>query len=266
MDSGIGGLSYLERARELLQDEFFIYLAVTAGFPYGLKDSSTIRDIVLDRVDRLRRHWDPKCLVIACNTASQVALHAIRMSNPDLPVIGTVPAIKPAAASSVTRIIGVLATDRTVRDPYLDRLIENFGRECTVLRCEAGGLVEFIEKRYCDSNEEERISVVESYISGLVNEGVDRIVLACTHFLHVAGEIEEVCRRMSSSIVVVDSREGVARRLVHVLRESAPRAETTIPGTGILLVSAAGAYEDGEGSYSAWASRFGLSGPYLLDS
>ncbi|MDP2791768.1 MAG: glutamate racemase [Rectinemataceae bacterium] len=265
MDSGIGGLPYLSRARELLPGESFIYLADTDGFPYGEKDALLIRKIVIDRVARIMDQFAPKALVIACNTASQTALHAVRQAWPGFPVIGTVPAVKPAAESSRTRTIGVLATERTVRDPYLDLLIERHARGCTVLRCGAGSLVEFVERGYAASSGAERRAVIAPFVDGLVRGGADRIVLACTHFLHVAGEIGEIARDRDPSVEAVDSREGVAKRLVQVLRERGLRTESvSVQRKGIFLVSGSAAMVDREGMYGGWALRFGLYGPCLL--
>ncbi len=279
MDSGIGGLPYLRRVRELLPLESFLYLADTEGFPYGEKDEGTIRRIVLDRVGRLVRFHAPKALVIACNTASQIALHAVRQAHPGLPVIGTVPAVKPAAETSLKHRIAVLATLRTVRDPYLDQLIQKYAPGCAVLRAGAPDLVGFVERDYLSAGVSERRAAVAPYVSALVGAGADRIVLACTHFLHVAADIEALAREIDPEARTVDSREGVAHRLVQVLRERglarvATQAEgecraqewrraTDVCPSGLLLLS--GRTGD-TAAYAEWARRFGLSGPELLGS
>lgn len=279
MDSGVGGLPYLERARELLPDERFVYLADRAGFPYGAKSRGEIEAIVLDRVARLRGSCSPKALVIACNTASQTALEAVRAANPGFPVIGTVPAVKPAAQLSRSGTIGVLATIVAVADPYLDSLVQRFAPGTRVVREEAQELVEFVEHRFLGAGADERRLAVIDHVRRLVEAGADEIVLACTHFLHVADDIaaaaEEVAAGMRTRaghplrqrrIGVIDSREGVARRLREVLRSlsllaSPPASAGTAP-RGLFLLTGPPPFE---GRFAGFAARYGLGMPSPLD-
>src|SRR3546814_5664174 len=120
-DSGVGGLSVLAPTRRLLPAAPLVYVADNGGFPYGTKTEAEIAARVPALLGRLVERYRPRLVVIACNTASTIALAAVR-SALDLPIVGTVPAIKPAAAMSKTRVIGVLGTDATVRQPYVDRL------------------------------------------------------------------------------------------------------------------------------------------------
>jgi glutamate racemase len=274
MDSGIGGLPYLETARSGLRPDTFVYLADRAGFPYGTKRREELEAIVLDRVGRLVAAWRPRALVIACNTASQVALSAVRDVHPGLPVIGTVPAIKPAAERSRSGCIGVLATAGAVDDPYLDDLVDRFAAGVRVMRRAAQDLVEFIEHRFLDSTASERRAAVLPHVAALVSGGVDQIVLACTHFLHIAPDITacatELCREGDCGPVeVVDSREGVVRRLRQILDEGlvsgegdAAKAENEGGGRGYFLLTGPQPFEP---AYGVFARRFGLSGPLPLD-
>jgi glutamate racemase len=267
MDSGIGGLPYLESARLLLPDQSFVYLADREGFPYGTKSRVEVESIVLDRVRRLVAHWHPRALVIACNTASQAALAAVRADNPGIPVIGTVPAIKPAAERSKTRIVGILATAGAIGDPYLDELVANFARGSRVARRAAQDLVDFVERRFLRSTAAERREAVLPHVRYLVDEGVDEIVLACTHFLHVAADIAavaaELCmERGRGPVEVIDSREGVARRLRQVLETEGGLGDGTGPGGGIFLVTGE---EPIDSCYADFAGRYGLEGPLRLD-
>jgi glutamate racemase len=267
MDSGIGGLPYLARARELLPDESFLYLADTEGFPYGGKDAATISGIVLDRVERLVRWYAPKALVIACNTASQLALEAIRRRYPALPVIGTVPALKPAAQTSRKRRIGVLATESTVHAPYLDRLVRRYAQDCFVLRIGAPDLVRFVEKEFLHSDPAGRSRAVAPRVEAFMEAGVDRIVLACTHFLHLSADIGGLAREIDPGASTVDSCEGVSRRLVHVLRERrltrSPEKTPSRMSAGQSVLKLSG--RTGEAAiYREWALKYGLSGPGIL--
>src|SRR4051812_6132291 len=118
-DSGVGGLSVLGPTRALLPQARYVYVADNGGFPYGTKTEAEIAGRVPALLGRLVERHRPRLVVIACNTASTIALAAVRAAL-DLPVVGTVPAIKPAAEMSKTRAFGVLGTNATVRQPYVD--------------------------------------------------------------------------------------------------------------------------------------------------
>ncbi|MGN6620046.1 MAG: glutamate racemase, partial [Sphingomonas sp.] len=132
-DSGVGGLSVLAEMRAALPQASVVYVADSAGFPYGTRSEGEIAARIPALLGRVAERYRPRLIVIACNTASTIALAAVRAAL-DLPVVGTVPAIKPAAALSETRVIGVLGTNATVRQPYVDRLAAEFAADCTVLR------------------------------------------------------------------------------------------------------------------------------------
>ena len=121
-DSGVGGLSVLAAIRALRPGLPVVYAADNAGFPYGTKSEAEIAARVPALLGRLTERFRPRLVVIACNTASTIALAHVR-SALDVGVVGTVPAVKPAAERSRTRVIGVLGTAATVRQPYLDRLV-----------------------------------------------------------------------------------------------------------------------------------------------
>ncbi|MEN6365126.1 MAG: aspartate/glutamate racemase family protein [Rectinema sp.] len=258
LDSGVGGLPYLELARAQLQGRTLHYLADDAGFPYGLKSSRQVSDIVLDRVRRLRARFEPRALVIACNTASQAALADVRDANPHLEVIGTVPAVKPAAASTRTGVIGVLATARAVEDPYLDDLIARYAPGVEVIRRAAQDLVEFVEHRYLDAGPAERRAAVEGHVRALADRGADRIVLACTHFLHLEEDISACAAELyGDKIEVIDSRRGVVSRLVQVLGPNGRSSSRE----GLFLLSGEPPHNP---VYARWATRYGLAGPVRL--
>ncbi len=260
LDSGVGGLPYLETARHLVPGASFHYLADNAGFPYGTKNPGEVTDLLLDRVRRLRSRLEIYALVIACNTASQIGLAALRAANPDIPIIGTVPAIKPAAADSVSGRIGVLATERTVADPYIDDLIARYAADVDVVKVPAQALVDFVEHRILASSAAERSELVTPYVRRLVEAGVDRIVLACTHFLHLRRDIAEAAGKLGAGKMgIVDSREGVANRLAELLGTTAGPETGQEPGR--FFLSGEPPFDP---SYALWAARFGLSAPERL--
>jgi glutamate racemase len=152
--------------------------------------------------------------VIACNTASTIALGTVRAAL-DVPIVGTVPAIKPAAAISETRVIGVLGTDATVRQPYVDDLAARFAGDCTVLRHGSAALVELAEAKL--HGESRPIAEYRAAIAGLFDQpGGDRIdvvVNACTHFPLVGDELAEAAPH---PVRFVDGAPGIARRVVYL--------------------------------------------------
>ncbi len=145
LDSGIGGIPYFVRARELLPDFRYVYLADTAHFPYGKQEVNEVRKIVHGAVGALIERFEPEVIVVACNTASVVALDSLR-ERFDVAFVGVVPAIRPAAKLVGDGTIGVLATERTVNDPYVSRLIKEYAPSANVVLVPAGGLVELVEQ------------------------------------------------------------------------------------------------------------------------
>ncbi len=145
-DSGVGGLSVLAPTRALLPNAPIVYAADSAGFPYGKRSEAELATRVPALLGRLVERYHPRLVVIACNTASTIALDHARAAL-DLPVVGTVPAIKPAAEMSKSRVIGVLGTEATVRQPYVDDLAAKFAGDCTIVRHGSPELVELAEAK-----------------------------------------------------------------------------------------------------------------------
>src|SRR5437763_10789165 len=145
-DSGVGGLSVLEPTLRLIPNAPIVYAADSAGYPYGKKSDAELASRVPALLGRLVERFHPRLAVIACNTASTIALEHVR-SALDLPVVGTVPAIKPAAEMSKSRVIGVLGTEATVRQPYVDDLAARFAADCTIIRHGSPELVELAEAK-----------------------------------------------------------------------------------------------------------------------
>jgi glutamate racemase len=210
-DSGVGGLSIVTPARALLPQARFVYAADSAGFPYGTKSEAEIAARVPALLGRLAERYRPRLIVIACNTASTIALPVVRAAL-DLPIVGTVPAIKPAAALSRTRTIGVLGTDATVRQAYVDDLAARFAADCTVLRHGSAALVELAEAKL--RGETTELAAYRDVLAGLFGQpggdAIDVIVNACTHFPLVE---EELAAAAPHPVAFVDGGSGIARRL-----------------------------------------------------
>lgn len=210
-DSGVGGLSVVAPTRALLPAAPIVYAADSAGFPYGTKSEGEIAARVPALLGRLAERYRPRLIVIACNTASTIALPAVRAAL-DLPIVGTVPAIKPAAQASRTRVIGVLGTEATVRQPYVDDLATRFATDCTVLRYGSAALVEIAEAALAGAAPS--LHAVATELAGLFNqpqgERIDVIVNACTHFPLLEDDMRAVAPR---EVAFVDGGPGIARRV-----------------------------------------------------
>jgi glutamate racemase len=210
-DSGVGGLSVLAPTRALLPQASFVYVADNGGFPYGTRTESEIAARVPALLGRLVERCRPRLVVIACNTASTIALAAVRGAL-DVPVVGTVPAIKPAAEQSKSRAIGVLGTDATVRQPYVDDLSQRFASDCTVLRHGSARLVELAEAKLRGeaTDAADYAAVLEGLLGQPDGDRIDTVVLACTHFPLIADELTAASPR---PLAFVDGGPGIARRV-----------------------------------------------------
>ena len=210
-DSGVGGLSVLGPTRALLPNAPIVYAADSAGFPYGKRSEEELAERVPALLARLAEQFDPRLIVIACNTASTVALDHARAAL-DIPIVGTVPAIKPAAELSRSRVIGVLGTEATVRQPYVDNLAARFAKDCMIIRHGSPELVELAEAKLAGGDV--RFEAVRAAIAPMVEAGpgMDVMVLACTHFPLLADEIAAAF----PAIAQVDGATGIARRIAHL--------------------------------------------------
>ncbi len=231
-DSGVGGLPYLAAARLLMPGERFVYLADRAGFPYGTKTREHVVELALRAISRLVEETKPKALVVACNTATELAIEEIRAAHPGIPVVGTVPAIKPAAALSKSRRIGVIATPAAAAAEYLTDLAREWAADCIVVKIGDGTLVDFVEHEFIGSTREARLAAVRPGVDAMLAKGVDAIVLGCTHFLHLADEFKEAA---GPGVAIVDSRDGIAARLETVLGSIRVPGVSSAPNGGDTL-------------------------------
>jgi glutamate racemase len=213
-DSGVGGLSVLEPTRRMLPDAPIVYAADSAGFPYGKRSEAEIASRVPALLGRLVERFHPRLAVIACNTASTIALDHVR-SALDLPVVGTVPAIKPAAEISKSRVIGVLGTEATVRQPYVDDLAARFAADCTLVRHGSPDLVELAEAKLAgeDITVEQVRAATQPMFDAPDGDRIDTIVLACTH----VPLLQEELRAAFPRVTYVDGGPGIARRVAHLV-------------------------------------------------
>jgi glutamate racemase len=219
LDSGVGGLSVLRSVAARLPEAPLVYCADSAGYPYGTKGEAEVSARVAGLLGRLTERIRPSLVVIACNTASTIALGYVRPVL-NVGVVGTVPAIKPAAELSETRVIGVLGTEATVRQPYVAELSARFASDCTVLKHGSAALVAAAEAKL--RGEAVDPSVHARALEGLLaqpgGDRMDMVVLACTHFPLVADELAAAARQLTSRrLTFVDGAAGIARRCAHLL-------------------------------------------------
>ena len=231
-DSGVGGLSVLGPARDMLPNAPIVYAADNAAFPYGTKSEAELAARVPALLGRLVERFAPRLVVIACNTASTIALDHARAAL-DVPVVGTVPAIKLAALRSRTRVIGVLGTEATVRQPYVDDLAARFASDCVVVRNGSSLLVDLAERKIAGqrvSADEVRAAVAPGFAAH-DGEAIDVVVLACTHFPLL---IDELTAAFPDTLFV-DGAAGIARRIAFL---SAGQDWPVQPPPGIAVFTA----------------------------
>jgi glutamate racemase len=229
-DSGVGGLTVLAQLRKILPEAPVIYAADAAGLPYGAKSEAEIAARVAGLLGVLTERYRPRLATIACNTASTIALGMVREVL-NIPIVGTVPAIKTAAAMTRTGVIGLLGTEATVRQGYVDRLEAEFARDKRLLRHAAPGLVAAAEDKLRGLAVDR--SAIAAAAEGLRampgGEEIDVVVLACTHFPLLHDELGEA---IGAQVRLVDGAEGIARRIAHLtegqtLRRSSPDLAVT---------------------------------------
>ena len=213
-DSGVGGLSVLAELRKQLPDAPVIYAADNAGLPYGTKTEAQIAARVSGLLGRMTERFHPRLVCIACNTASTIALGMVREVL-HVPIVGTVPAIKPAAAMTQSGVIGLLGTEATIRQGYVDRLEHEFAQGKTLLRSAAPELVEAAEAKLRGRPVDP--AAIAHAADGLRRqphgEAIDTVVLACTHFPLLE---EELSQAFGPGVRFVHGAQGIARRIAHL--------------------------------------------------
>jgi glutamate racemase len=216
LDSGIGGIPYCGEFASRNNKESLVYLADRRYYPYGKRSREELLEILKALVSELIAAENPKMVVLACNTASVSALSFLRDSFPSLVFVGAVPAVKPAILGTKTGRIGVLGTERTIKDPYIAELAARYGSGCTVIPVAAPELVDFVEYRYAPAGEGERRQTVRPYIERFRAAGVDGLVLGCTHFLFLLNEFRG---EAAPDICIYESIDGITRRIESLLDE-----------------------------------------------
>lgn len=212
-DSGIGGLTVLKALRNELPDESFVYLADSANAPYGRLEPQQISELSVKNTEFLLTR-DVKLIVVACNTATGVAIGNLRELF-HIPFIGMEPAVKPAAELSLSKKIGVLATARTFEADHFNHTVNRYAEGVEVMVKVGEGLVNLIEKGLANSPETENL--LESYLRPMLDAGIDQLVLGCTHYPFLMPALRKI---IPSSVTIHDPAPAVARQARKILEEN----------------------------------------------
>ncbi|MFL0809454.1 MAG: glutamate racemase [Agarilytica sp.] len=219
-DSGAGGLTIAKEILSLIPACSVILATDRDYFPYGTKDDAALTQRIVKQLEALVEAHSPALVVVACNTASTLALDTLRREF-SCPFVGVVPAIKPAALNSQSGVIGVLATPATVKRPYTHELISEFAHECEVILLGSDFLVEAAEAKlagkaiHIDTISQE----LDPFLTHTNAAKMDTIVLACTHFPLLCEELTQWAAKLPQDIQWIDSGQAIARRVKHLLGE-----------------------------------------------
>jgi glutamate racemase len=223
-DSGVGGLSVLRALRQELPHEHFLYVGDSGSAPYGdrpaafvIERATTITKFLVDR--------RAKAVVIACNTATAVAVESLRAQF-DVPIVAIEPAVKPAASRTRSRVVGVLATTGTLASPNMGKLLASYGSDVEFVIQPCPGLADRVEKGELASDETR--ALVTRYLRPIIDKGGDIVVLGCTHYPFLRPLIEEVA---GPAVDVIDPATPVARELRRRLETAGLLYDGAAPGT-----------------------------------
>lgn len=215
-DSGIGGLGIVRAIRTLCPAVSVSYLADTAVFPYGEQDDAFLTNRIVSLLSAAIQRLRPQAVVVACNTASTLALDALRLACPDVPFIGCVPPIRWAARTTKTHVIGLLATRATTKRPYLSKLQALYAPDCTLIAHAAPGLAACAERVFRGYAVPD--AVIRAEINGLFTRDcsgqLDTVGLGCTHYTFVLDQLRAVS---PPGITWLDPAEAVARHTATIL-------------------------------------------------
>ena len=223
-DSGVGGLSVLRAIRQQLPGESLLYLADQAHVPYG---SRPLEEVCLFSwaITRYLLSKGARLIVLACNTASAAALQYLRQTFPQVPFVGMEPAVKPAAESTQSGVVGVLATPATFQGALYASVVERFAQGVTLLQHTCPGLVAQIEAGHLDAPEARRI--LENALQPMLAQGIDTVVLGCKHYPFVIPLIQDI---VGPAVRVVDPAPAVARQVGRVLEAQGTKYLDREPG------------------------------------
>ena len=218
-DSGFGGLSVWRELHRALPDESLIYLGDGKNCPYGSLPAAQIRSLAETAVGDLVQRGC-KMVVVACNTATAAAISHLRERFPEIPIVGLEPAVKPACRMTKSRIVGVIATERSLQGEKFLTTLARYGEGVEVIKAVGRGWVEAVENN--EEQGERTEQLVREVVEPIIERGADVIVLGCTHYPFLRNVIERVIG--NREVAVIDSGEAVEKRVESLLDEYGIRA------------------------------------------
>jgi len=221
----------LRAIHQQLPGEALLYLADQAHVPYGPRPLEEVRSFS-EEIARFLLSQGAKLIVVACNAASAAALHSLRQTFPQVPFVGMEPAVKPAAERTQSGVVGVLATPATFQGALYASVVERFAQDVSLLQHTCPGLVKQIEAGDLDTSETRRI--LESALRPMLAQGIDTVVLGCTHYPFVIPLIQDI---VGSRVRVIDPAPAVARQVERVLEASGLRNPGDQPGEIVYFTS-----------------------------
>lgn len=213
-DSGVGGLSIVRAVRGLIPAQPLLYLADQFNVPYGERKAEEVLHYSR-QITRFLRSQGVVLIVIACNTASAVALQALRTEFPDVPFVGMEPAVKPASQHTHSGVVGVLATPTTFQGELFSTLIERFAKNVKVIPHTCPGLVNEIEAGNLKADKAR--DILQKAIQPMLDEGADTLVMGCTHYPFIVPLIRQI---FGDNLEIIDPSAAIAQRVKHLLAEN----------------------------------------------
>lgn len=211
-DSGVGGLSVWQEIDRLLPDESIVYYADNANCPYGEKTCSEVTEYS-EKATQFLIDKGCKIIVVACNTATSQAIDHLRHTF-DIPFVGIVPAVKPAAINSKTGVIAILATAGTLKSRKFNDTKREFSGNTEVILVESGELVDIVENGLQGTRQSE--DVLRKHIMPLMEKHIDHLVLGCTHFPFLIDDIRKIT---GNSVILDDPAPAIAKRTKYILEQ-----------------------------------------------
>jgi glutamate racemase len=235
-DSGVGGLSILQALQQQLPNESFVYLADSAHAPYGERDEAFVLQRARSVLQTLQEQQQIKALVIACNTATALAIKVLRQENPDLPIVGVEPAIKPATALSQTRRIGVMATAATLSSSKFQDLLAGLSPQAEFVLQACEGLADAIEQQWQLTDDQAVLALCRKYLKAMGAFGtkpseIDTLVLGCTHYPFAMPQLRSL---LGAAVTLVEPGLPVAKRLLQLLSEQQLLSRHVTPGLQLM--------------------------------
>ncbi|MFI3302412.1 MAG: glutamate racemase [Rikenellaceae bacterium] len=236
-DSGLGGLSVWRAVKQRLPEESLLYLGDGANCPYGLRSKAEIRELAKSAVEELLSRGC-KMIVVACNTATIAAIEMLRSQYPEVPFVGIEPAVKPACLNTKSGVVGVLATECSLRGDMFQNTAAKYSDNIRVIAKFGRGFVELVEENKEHTPEAQQI--VREVVEEFVESGVDQIVLGCTHYPFLSDTIAKVAPNAN----IIDPSPAVAKQVERVLMQNNMKAEEEHSAQYEFITFADAAYQE----------------------